>query len=364
MNDELLYRISLTLVPGIGDIQAKLLIEKFGSAGNVFYASKHHLEMVEGIGFIKASAIKKFCNFKIAENEIKFIEQNNISALYFKDVGYPVRLTHYADSPVMLYYKGNADLNSSKIISVIGTRNNSTYGKEFCEAFIKELPADVLVVSGLAYGIDTIAHKEALKNNLKTVGVVAHGLHTIYPFANKSLSQSMLEHGGLLTDFFSFSKPDRENFPKRNRIIAGMCDAVLVVESGVKGGSIITAEIAVSYNKDIFAIPGKINDEKSKGCNSLIKRNIAQLVTTPNDISSYMNWKPIQKKKNQTQRQLFVELSPQEEKIASIIRNEEVSIDKLLTTGLSSGEIAGALLSLEMQGLINSLPGKRYSWVE
>ncbi|MEO5968193.1 MAG: DNA-processing protein DprA [Ferruginibacter sp.] len=363
MNEELLYQIALTMIPGIGDVHAKALLNCFHNPKEIFNAPKRLLEKVEGIGSVKAKGIKTFIDFSKCENEIKFIEKYKIKPLFFKDPEYPKRLSHCFDSPIMLYYKGIADLNNTKIISVIGTRKNSAYGKEVCEQFIKSFNKDILIVSGLAYGIDTIAHKAALKNNLSTVGVVAHGLNRIYPYENKTLATQMLTNGGLLTDFCSFTKPDRENFPKRNRIIAGMCDAILVIESGYKGGSMITAEIANSYNKDVFSVPGKINDEKSEGSNYLIRKNMANLTTSAEQIIDFMNWGEKGKQKKSSQKELFVNLTEDEQILASLIKNEAVNIDTLMGTGLSAGSIASALLNMEMQGLINILPGKRYSWV-
>ena len=363
MKEELLYQIALTMIPGIGDIHAKALINCFQDPKEIFNAPKRLLEKVEGIGAIKAKKIKSFDLFSKCEDEIKFLEKYKITPLFFTDTNYPKRLNHCYDSPILLYYKGTADLNSLKILSVIGTRKNSFYGKEVCEEFIKSFDKEILIVSGLAYGIDTIAHKAALRNNLQTVGVVAHGLNRIYPLENKSLAKQMVINGGLLTDFCSFSKPDRENFPKRNRIIAGICDAILVIESGLKGGSMITAEIANSYNKDVFCVPGKINDEKSEGSNYLIRKNLGTLTTSAEQIIEFMNWEEDKKPKVKIQKELFIELSENENLIASILKKGETSIDVLMASGLSSGSIAAALLNMEMQGLINILPGKRYSWI-
>lgn len=362
MSEELLYQIALTMIPGIGDVHAKALLNCFYTPKEIFSAPKRLLEKVEGIGVIKAKKIKSFDLFSKCEEEIKFIERFKINPLFFKDPNYPKRLNHCYDGPIMLYYKGTADLNAAKILSVVGTRKNSLYGKEVCEQFIKSLGTDILVVSGLAYGIDTLAHRAALKYNIPTVGVVAHGLNRIYPSENKSLAKQMVANGGLLTDFCSFTKPDRENFPKRNRIVAGLCDAILVIETGIKGGSMITAEIANSYNKDVFSVPGNINDEKSEGSNYLIRKNKAVLTTSAKEIIDFMNWGEQPKKKGKLQAELFLNLSPDEEKLAEIIKTGEINIDVLMNTGLSSGAIASALLSMEMQGLINVLPGKRYKW--
>ena len=363
MHNDLLFQIALTQVPNVGDVVTKILVGVFGSAEAIFRAPIHQLEKIEGIGTLRAHSIKKFNNFVDAENELVFIEKAKIQPLFLTDEVYPKRLLNCYDNPALLYYRGTADLNQSKIISVVGTRANSDYGRAVCEKMIEELAAEnVLIVSGLAFGIDTIAHKAALKNNLETIAVVAHGLDRIYPSQNTSLAKQMVSHGGLLTDFKSKTLPDRHNFPSRNRIVAGMCDALLVVESGVKGGSLITAELANGYNKDVFAIPGKTTDAKSEGCNFLVKNNKANLVTSAADILEFMNWKPAIKKDKKMQRALFIEMTADEKVIVEILqRKEQVHIDELfLSSKLSSSAVAAALLMLEMQNVVSSLPGKMY----
>lgn len=366
MNNDLLYQIALSLVPNIGDVHAKALVNIYGNAQSVFKAKKKELEAIEGIGTIRAKSLKEFNNFSICEEEIKFIEKYKITPLFLTDNNYPKRLLNCYDSPVLLFYRGTADLNTSKIISFVGTRSNSDYGKLVCEKLIEELAdQNILVVSGLAFGIDTIAHKAALKNNLPTVGVLAHGLDRIYPTQNKTLAKQMTEQGGLLTDFISNTNPDKQNFPKRNRIVAGMCDALIVIESGKKGGSLITAELANGYNKDVFAIPGKTTDIKSEGCNYIIKQNKASLITCGNDLVELMNWAPKEKITKNQQRQLFIELAPDEKIIVDILQLQpSIQIDELyFKSGLSSSAVATALLMLEMQNVVASLPGKVYKLV-
>ena len=363
MTNDLLYQIALTLVPNIGDVHAKALVNLYGDAQSVFKAKRKDLENLDGIGTIRANAIKAFTDFQTSENEIKFIEQYKISPLFLTDKNYPQRLLNCYDSPALLYYRGNADLNSSRIVSIVGTRSHSEYGRSACEKMVDELKqAGILVVSGLAFGIDTIAHKMALRNNLSTVGVLAHGLDQIYPVQNKTLAKQMVEQGGLLTEFLSNTIPDKPNFPKRNRIVAGMCDGLIVVESGKKGGSLITAELANSYNKDVFAIPGKINDAKSEGCNYLIKNNKASLITCATDLLEMLNWNDTKKAHPGKQRQLFIELTADEKLVTDILRDHNhIHIDQLyFKSGLSSSAVAAALLMLEMQGVILSLPGKIY----
>jgi len=355
MHNDLLYQIALTLVPNIGDVHAKALVNMYGDAHSIFSAKKKELDHMEGIGTVRAKAIKDFIDFSTAEEEIKFIEKYKIRPLFISDENYPKRLLNCYDSPALLYYRGNADLNNSKIIAVVGTRNNSGYGKSVCEKFIEDLRSEnILVVSGLAFGIDTIAHKASLKNNLQTVAVLAHGLDRIYPEQNKTLAKQITEQGGLLTEFISNTNPDKQNFPKRNRIVAGMCDAVIVIESSKKVGN--------SYNKDVFAIPGRINDSKSEGCNYLIKNNKAALINSADDFLEMMNWKPAPKPSPKKQRELFIELSPDEKIVVDILQQQDsIQIDELyFKSGLSSSAVATALLMLEMQNVVLSLPGKVY----
>lgn len=363
MNPDLLYRIALTQVPNIGDVQTKTLLQHYPTAEAIFKARKRALEKIEGIGTIRARSIKNFTDFSRAETEIKFIEQYGIQPLYLTDCDYPQRLLNCYDSPALLYYRGTTNLNASRILAVVGTRNHSDYGRWACEQMIEALQGeDILIVSGLAFGIDTLAHRAAIKHNMNTVGVLAHGLDMLYPHQNKSLAKQMTAQGGLLTDFPSNSKPDKQNFPKRNRIVAGMCDCILVIESGKKGGSLITAELGNGYNKDVFALPGRTNDPKSEGCNFLISNNKAALVQDAKQLLELMGWKETQKRKAPAQRELFIELSPEERSIVQLLQEKNgITLDELyFKSGLSSSKVAQALLMLEMQGLVTALPGKVY----
>jgi DNA processing protein len=364
VNPDLLYQICLTLIPNIGPVQAKILLQRFEVA-EIFKARRLELERIEGIGEIRATAIKSFNDFPLAEDEIKFIEKYKITPLFLTDSNYPKRLLNCYDSPTILYYRGNADLNVSKIISVIGTRNNTEYGKQATEKLVKDLAdLNVLVISGLAYGIDAIAHKAAVKNHLATVGVLAHGLDQIYPSDHTSLAKDMIKNGGLLTEFRSYTKPDKHNFPIRNRVVAGMSDATVVIETGNKGGSMITAELANGYNKDVFALPGRTSDNKSAGCNFLIRNNKAVLLTDATELIELMGWEEKSPRaKPKTQREIFIELSHEEKIIVEILNQKEnVHIDEInLKSGLSSSAIAGAILNMELQGIILSRPGKVYS---
>lgn len=365
MNSELLYQLALTEVPNIGCVRAKVLVNEIGSAEKIFKTKVQTLEKIEGIGFVAAHAIKSFHDFSNAEEEIKFIEKYKITPLFLTDKNYPKRLLNCYDSPTMLFYKGTADLNASKIISIIGTRTHTDYAKQQTDKLVKELKEqNVLVVSGMAYGVDALAHKAAVKNNLPTVGVLAHGLDQIYPSEHTNLAKDMVKHGGgLLTEFRSKTKPDKHNFPTRNRIVAGMADATIVIETSIKGGSMITAELANGYNKDVFAFPGKVSDAKSAGCNYLIKTNKAMLLTDAEELIEVMGWEEKSKKsKVKSQKELFIELSKDEKIIVDILKEKEsVHIDELnFHSGLSSSATAAAILNLELQGVLTVLPGKMY----
>ena len=365
MNSELLYQLALTEVPIIGCVRAKILALHFGNAEMIFKSDLKSLERIEGIGTIPAKAIKAFTNFSNAEEEIRFIEKYKIKPLFITDKNYPQRLLNCYDSPTLLFYKGEADLNASKVVAIIGTRNHTEYGKQQTEKLVKELSTqNILVVSGMAFGIDAIAHKAAFKNGLATVGVLGHGLDQIYPPDHSNLGKEMLKHGGgLLTEFRSNTKPDKHNFPTRNRIVAGMSDATVVIETGDKGGSMITAELANGYNKDVFALPGRVNDHKSAGCNFLIRNNKAMLLTDAEELIEVMGWEEKSQKSGvRSQKELFIELSKEEKIIVDILKEKElVHVDELnFKSGLSSSSMAVAILNLELQGVVATLPGKLY----
>ncbi len=365
MNTDLLYQLALTQVPHIGCVHAKILAEQFGSAEQIFKAKKSLLEKIEGIGEVRANSLKHFNSFKEQEEEISFIEKYKIKPLFISDEDYPKRLLHCYDPPTLLFYRGNTNLNASKIISIIGTRSNTDYGKMMTEKILDELTVhQPLVVSGLAYGIDAIAHKYSIKQNLSTVAVLAHGLDKIYPSQHTTLAKEMIAaNGGLLTEFRKETKPDKHNFPTRNRIVAGMCDATIVIETGVKGGSMITANLANNYNRDVFAVPGKTNDTKSEGCNYLIQSNKAVLIRNGDDIIEQMGWQPKEKITKTKQKQLFIQLNDEEKIIVELLQQKEcIHIDELnLNCKLNSSIIASVLLTLELQNVVKSLPGKLYA---
>ena len=366
MHSELLYQLALTLVPNIGDVQAKVLVQHYGSASAVFKARRSELEKIEGMGEVRASAIRGFKDFSGAEKEVAFIEKYKIQPLFLTDEAYPKRLLNCYDPPTMLFYKGTADLNSTRMLSVVGTRRSTEYGRHFTEQLIEDLAGEgVLVVSGLATGIDGIAHKAALKHKLPTVGVVGHGLDKIYPQEHTRLAREMiLEGGGVLTEFFSGTDPDKHNFPQRNRIVAGISNATVVIETEVKGGSMITAKLAASYNRDVFALPGRTTDKMSGGCNHLIQHNMAALFTGAKDLLEMLGWSE-QKKKTRPQKELFIELTTDERNILNLLQQKDaVHIDEInIQSGLSSSAVAAALLNLELQNVVVGMPGKMYKIV-
>lgn len=360
---QLLQHIALTMIPQVGDVQIGILLKHFESPASIFNASTKALEEVPGIGTVRANAIKH-CNVQAkVEEEWKFIQNNRIRVLVRGNEGYPPKLEHCIDAPHVLYYKGSSDLLNKRVVSVVGTRSPSPYGKDCVIEMMSVLRQyDVLVVSGLAYGIDTMAHKEALKNNLLTIGVLGHGLDQVYPASNRQLAAEMVQQGGLLSEFMQGIKPEKQNFPRRNRIVSGMADAVVVVESGSKGGSLITADIANSYNKDVLAYPGRAYDPCSKGCNQLIRNHKANLITCGQDLVEFMNWvEDLPQSSNDIAPQTD-SLTAEEIFILSIIGNNNPCPVDLLTniSSLNPGMVAAHLLSLEMAGLIISLPGKLY----
>jgi len=359
-----LYQIALTLVPGIGDVLGKKLVTYCGSAEAVFKEKNKLSIKVPRIGGKILEALADKSILQRAEKELAFLDKFRIRALFFLDNDYPSRLKNCIDSPVIIYYKGTADLNKSRIIGVVGTRNATDYGKDACHKIISGLAQDkIMIVSGLAYGIDSCAHRSALENNLETIGVLGHGLNMIYPSQNKRLAEKMTKNGGLLTEYISDTNPDRENFPKRNRIIAGICDAILVVEAAEKGGALITAEIGNSYNRDVFAIPGRINDPYSKGTNRLIRKNMAALVESAEDIRYLMGWEEQGKKPDGFQKKIFLEMTTDEKVLVEYLNlNGPSGIDDIcINCKLSMGTTSAALLNLEFEGIVKSSIGKIYS---
>ena len=361
----LLHQIGLSFIKNIGPVLAKSLITHFGDAEQVFKAPKARFLHISGFGERRANDLNLSSALSRAEEELRFIEKNNIDVIFYTDKTYPKRLKNCADGPILLYTKGNFDLNPRYVISIVGTRNATEYGKQLCRQLVEELQQyNTLIVSGLAAGIDVCAHKESLKQNLPTIGVLGHGLDRIYPAQNRSTSEKMLENGGLITEFPSGTTPDRENFPQRNRIVAGMADATVVIEASIKGGALITAEIANSYNRDVFAFPGRVDDEFSEGCNFLIRNNKAALLTCAADLAYSLGWEgtgdtqPVKE-----QLTLFMDLSAEEKVIFDIIHEHKLPLaidDLTIKTNMPMSQLAMNLLNMEMQGFIRSLPGKTY----
>ncbi|WP_283636908.1 DNA-processing protein DprA [Aquaticitalea lipolytica] len=359
----LLYVLALQNVARIGDITAKKLINNCGSAEAIFKEKKSNLLKIDGIGTTTISDVFSTYHFEEAEKELKYIKDNDIKCLYFMDENYPEKLKHCIDGPILLFQSGDINLKKQRIISIVGTRKITTYGAAFCEQLVEQLaPFNPVIVSGFAYGTDITAQKAALKHNLQTVGCLAHGLNQIYPKVHKKYVADIEKHGGFLTEFWSASNPDRENFLKRNRIIAGLSEATIVIESAEKGGSLVTADIANSYNRDVFAVPGRTTDSQSVGCNNLIKYQKAQMLTNPMDIPYILNWQLEDNKKPAIQKQLFVELEVDEKAIYNYLKdNSKQQLDTIaLECEMPIFKVASLLLNMEIKGVIRPLPGKLF----
>lgn len=353
------------MVPGIGDITSKTLVSYCGSAKNVFKKNRNHLSKIPGIGQINADKIISYTDFSSAEAEINKCIKHKIDILFFTDKLYPKKLKHAPDSPTVLFYRGKASLNNYKTVAIVGTRNSTSYGREFTEIIVEKLAAhNALIISGLAYGIDISAHKAALKYGLDTIGVMASGLDIIYPDLHRSVAAEMVHQGGLLTEFKIGSKPEAHNFPSRNRIIAGMSDMILVIEAAKKGGALITAEIANSYNRDVLALPGDIGRKHSEGCNNLIKSNKAHLLTSIADIEYIMNWEAKSHLQNPEDKYYdFSKLSNEERIIIETLKLnlEGVILDELSwKSQIPLNKLASILLNLEFNGVVKTMPGRKY----
>lgn len=364
MREDLLYKIALTKIPKVGAVTAKNLISYCGGVAAVFEATRRSLLKIPGIGQQLVSNICSPDILKQAEEELDFIERQEIKPLFFLDADYPYRLKALYDAPIMLYYKGTISLNTERIISIVGTRQPSERGIARCQTLISGLaPYQPLIISGLAYGVDITAHRAALQYQLPTIGVLAHGLQQIYPAAHRKIAHQMLEQGGLLTEYCSDTPPDRERFPMRNRIVAGMADALLVIETKARGGSMITAKVANLYNKDVMAVPGRIGDEQSAGCNLLIKSHQAHLVESVEDICYVLGWEaPEQEGKQSVQGTLFDTWPPEQRTVYELLKQQGIlHIDQLCHLAqLPASSVATILLNLEFIGHLKSLPGKRY----
>jgi DNA processing protein len=358
--DELIYRIALHLIPKIGNKTALELLQHFGSAQAVFEQSNcRDLAEVPKVGKAMAQHILDKSTLQKAEEEWAFTQKYNIKVLPQESADYPKRLRNCPDAPFLLYYKGNTNLNAAKVVAIVGTRKPSAQGKLFCERLVQDLAVyNPLIVSGLAYGIDVTAHKKCLDLQIPNIGVVAHGLDRIYPQMHKPTAQRMTNCGGILTEFRTGTEPFPQHFPMRNRIIAGMADAVVVVETANRGGSMITAYIANEYNKDVFAVPGRLDDPLSKGCNHLIKTHRASLLESAEDLAYILRW---EKQATGQQKQLFANLSKEERLIVDLMLGKEVHLETIIReTKISTSRMAALLLELELRGVIRALPGKNF----
>ena len=364
--NDLLYTLALQHVPNIGDITAKRLINTCGSAGAVLKEKKANLLKIDGIGTVTISDLFKTHHLKEAEKELLFIKENEIDVSYFQEDKYPEKLKHCIDSPILLFQTGKIDLKKKHIISIVGARKITTNGIAFCEDLVEKLaPYDPIIVSGFAYGTDITAHKAAMKHDLQTVACLAHGLNQIYPKVHKKYMIDMEKNGGFFSDFWSTDTFDKNNFLKRNRVIAGLSEATIVIESAEKGGSLVTADIANSYNRDVFAVPGRTSDSQSIGCNNLIKHQKAHMLTTPLDVPYILNWQLEDDKKPAIQKQLFVELDTTEKEIYNYLKeNEKQQLDVIaINCNLPIFKVASVLLNMELKGVIRPLPGKLFEVV-
>lgn len=358
-------QIALGLIEGIGPISAKRLVSYCGGAQAVFSESKSNLIRIPGIGPGIASVIRSNKVFERAEQELRFIEENGADHLFYTSANYSSRLLHCDDGPISLFVKGNVELNPDRIIAVVGTRKATREGRALCEDLIAGLShTGATVISGLAYGIDKATHLACVDEGVSTIGVLAHGLDRIYPATHRALAERMLAKGGLVTEFASGTNPDRENFPMRNRIVAGMVDAVIVIESADKGGSLITAELALGYHRDVYAFPGRVGDRYSKGCNKLIQSNKAGLITSPEDVMKLLNW-DINSKSPHKQLALYENLSSEEESLISVLRGAgKLALDEVTVKAeLNLATASSTLLGLEFKGLVRALPGKIFELV-
>jgi DNA processing protein len=365
MNSETLqYQLALTMIPKIGAITARKLIEYIGSPEGVFLEKTSTLRSIPGVGEYLAARVSVNNFLTEAEAEINQMEKRGISAVYYQDEDYPWRLKNCADAPILLFYRGTPAFNGAKYLSVVGTRNATGYGREICEGIISGLACrhpDLVIISGLAYGIDVMAHRFALKYGLDTYAVLAHGLHTLYPATHADVAGRIMKQGALLSDFPTTVKPERNNFLRRNRIIAGLSEATLVVESGPKGGALITAELAASYSREVLAVPGKVGDAYSSGCNRLIQNNIAALVENGTDIEKLLSWEP-EVSLPESQTTITTPLTEEERLVLQAITEEPGLGRDILSirTGIPLHKLPGTLLQMELCNLITIMPGNLY----
>jgi len=363
MDTDLRYKIGIGLIPKIGPVLTRRLVAYCGSVEGIFREKKKGLSRIPGIADRLADYILKNRDLEAADAEIEWIQQQGVDALFYLDDNYPARLKQCEDAPVMLFIRGNTDLNRTRIISIVGTRNPTDYGRSVTQELVQDLAAswpEMLIVSGLAYGIDICAHRSSLRHHLDTAAVLGHGLSHLYPSSHRETAHEITTKGALISEFLHHEKPEAANFVRRNRIIAGMADATVVVESGVQGGALITADIAASYNRDVLAYPGRTNDRYSAGCNRLIKTNKAALMEGLADLEYVMGWIKHGKKQEALQQLLFAELNETETVLVNLLRsNGNMTIDQLaLHADMAAGPASSVLLSLEFRGVVKCLPGK------
>lgn len=362
---ELIHRIALAMLKGIGPVNARNLVAYCGGVDALFTDPKarQRLEQVPGIGPERTKAILDKRVLAAAEKEVAYVRKHKLRALFYLDEAYPWRLRNCDDAPVMLYARGNAELDAERTVAIVGTRAPTEQGRWLCAELVEGLkPSGVTIVSGLAYGIDIVAHRTALKAGLETIGCVAHGLDRIYPGEHAATAKEMIKQGALVSELPSGAPFAPGNFPARNRVIAGLSDCTIVIESGTKGGSLITADIANSYDREVMAFPGRPTDAKSEGCNRLIKDSKAHLITGPEDVLKLMGWLPTKKKKVGVQQAMFTELQPEEQAIVDALKAKgRMDIDSLcFAVGMLPHKASTVLLTLEVNGVVRSLPGKVY----
>lgn len=362
MRSELIYRLALELTPNLGPISARRILEHYGNAEEIFEQDAVSLQKIFGIGDIRARSIGQGEMIPVAEAEMEWAEENEVDIITIDDDKFPERLKQCADAPLLLFTKGNVSFNKERVVCIVGSRKATEYGRDLCKKLVRDLaPYDVEIISGLAYGIDIVAHREAIQNEMPTVAVLGHGLDRIYPFHHTPEASELQKNGALVSEFCHGTIPDRENFPRRNRIVAGMSDAVVVVESDETGGSMITASMGNSYSRDVFAFPGPVGAPMSRGCHALIKRNQAALIETAEDIARLLGWKTEESKQAQ-QPKLFLDLIPEQQTIFDILSEKgEVQIDDLsLAAEMPVSKLSAHLLDLELNGIVSSAPGKIY----
>lgn len=359
--NELFFTLALLRTEGVGDVFAKKLLSHFGSAEEVFLAKQKDFQKIERFPSNVIQRILDKSSFVATEKELNFIEKNTIRTYFFEDNDYPEKLKHCPDAPLLLFSKGDFDLTNRRILSIVGTREITAYGASFCKKLVEELSLyNPIIISGYALGVDICAHLAAIDNGLQTIGVLAHGFDRIYPPSHKKHVESMLQNGGFLTEFWSGSIPERENFIKRNRIVAGLSDATIIIESALKGGSLITANLANDYSREVFALPGRVTDKYSQGCNNLIKTQRANILTEAEDIAYMLNWTDMKKKSIPKQQQIFVELSNEEQIIVDFLKqNGKEQLDIISKScEITVYKVASLLFDLELKGVVRPLPGK------